>query len=409
MLLAHAGHGNYLGQRSTLTEDGALGFDLRADHEALFMHVAAVGTFAILVGSAVARPDAWPRDVDRTHFLATAVRLANDVAAAAAPIHGLTASTKTRGRAPKPPAARAPSLPHGAVVVENEDVRAELRDTDRRLAVLTAAMEHFVGLVGATPSVTTPPPDGVPLHVFLTYGSALSSLQTVFSTYDQPGGGIISVFAARALLEEAARLHWRYSVQGDDAKARAKQYFDEYRYRQRKAVRTLIAHGISKRDALRLFDLPSNVLTPPGVDEIAKNRAPIPTVAHTLRSLGAGSEQPNWLEVTYALLSQITHATPLGYLHCLRYVDGEWIPNDLSVEVFALTFDAAAIGSAHLIGVMGLMLDDVSSPAQDQLRALRAAALAVHIAARRIHGLDVPHRDLRGPGGVPEPQKSVRT
>lgn len=35
MVLAHAGHGNYLGQRSTLTEDGVVGFDLRADHEAL--------------------------------------------------------------------------------------------------------------------------------------------------------------------------------------------------------------------------------------------------------------------------------------------------------------------------------------------------------------------------------------
>jgi hypothetical protein len=33
MVLAHAGHGNYLGLQSSLTEDGAPGYDLRADHE----------------------------------------------------------------------------------------------------------------------------------------------------------------------------------------------------------------------------------------------------------------------------------------------------------------------------------------------------------------------------------------
>ena len=43
MVLAHAGHGNYLGLQSCLTEDGVAGHDLRADHEALFMQVAAAG------------------------------------------------------------------------------------------------------------------------------------------------------------------------------------------------------------------------------------------------------------------------------------------------------------------------------------------------------------------------------
>lgn len=390
MILAQAGHGNYLGQRSTLTEDGTPGFDLRADHEALFMHAAAVGAFAVLIGTAAAAPDAWPHDIDRTEFLTTAAELATEVAVAATPIHGLAAKSKARSRKPKPPAARVSSLRHGLVVVENEDVGAELLDIEGRLAVLTAATERFVSLVRATPPVTEPPPDGVALHSFLTYGWSLSNLQTVFETYDQPAAGVMSVFAARALLEEAARLHWRYSVKGEDAKARAKQYFDEYRYRERKVVRTLAGQGINKKDALRLFSLPPNVLTPPGVDRIARSRAPIPTVAYMLRSFGAGSAQPDWLEVAYAILSQITHATPLGYLHCLRYIDGEWIPNELSVEMFALTLDAAAIGSAHLLGIVGLVLNDVAPQAQDHLVALKRAAGAVHRAAREIHGLDLP-------------------
>jgi hypothetical protein len=69
MVLAHAGHGNYLGQRSALTADGVPGFDLRADHEALFMHTPAVGVFAVLVGSHAVAPDLWPAHVERVSFL----------------------------------------------------------------------------------------------------------------------------------------------------------------------------------------------------------------------------------------------------------------------------------------------------------------------------------------------------
>jgi hypothetical protein len=86
MVLAHAGHGNYLGLHSSLTDDGAAGHDLRPDHEALFMHVAAVGTTATLLGTTAALPGAWPADVDRDPFLHRAVELATEVAAAALPL-----------------------------------------------------------------------------------------------------------------------------------------------------------------------------------------------------------------------------------------------------------------------------------------------------------------------------------
>lgn len=388
MVLAHAGHGNHLGQRSTLTQDGTPGFDLRADHEALFMHAAAAGAFAVLVGAARSVPDAWPHDIDRTAFLTEAAELANEVGEAAMPVHGLSARAKPGSRKPKETETPPRSLLLSAVMVENSDVHAEPIDIDVRLARLSASAEAFFGVVMATPPVT--PTDGVVLHATLTYGSTLSNLQTVMATYEQPGGQVMSAFAARALLEEAARLNWRYSVQGDEFKDRAKQFFDEYRARQRKTIRILVGNGISRKAALRLFDLPPNVLTPPGVDNIAPSRTPIPSVASMLQDLGAGSEQANWLEATYALLSQITHATSLGHLHCLRYLGGKWIPNHLSVEMFALVLDAAALGSAHLIGIMGLLFNDVSEQAQDHRRALMAAAHGVHIAARQIHGLDLP-------------------
>lgn len=392
MVLAHAGHGNYLGQRSALTEDGSPGFDVRADHEALYMHTAAVGAYCVLVGSVVAALDAWPTDVDRADFLNMANLLTTEVAAAATDIHGLAAKTKLGGRKPKPPMAQLPSHVHGSVIVQNEGVEADYLDIDDRLALTFQLFENYVSIVKESPEITNLPPDGVALHSFLTYGAALSNLTTVHTTYDQPGGSIMSVFAGRALLEEAARLHWRYSVSGEDAiKARAKQYFDEYRHRQRKTIHTLAGHGIKKSVAMKLLEFPSNVLLPPGVDTIAKNRQPIPTVAAMLRSFSEQDEEPRWLEAAYALLSQVTHPTPLGYLHCLRYVDEAWLPNELSSEMLALTLDVASLGSAHCVSITGLMLNDLSPAAKANVARLRAAAHAVHLAARRIHGLDVPN------------------
>lgn len=89
MVLDHAGHGNYLGLQSSLTDDGAPGHDLRADHEALFMQVAAFGVTATLLGTAAAIPELWPSDAQREPFLQTAVDLAADVTTASVAIHRL--------------------------------------------------------------------------------------------------------------------------------------------------------------------------------------------------------------------------------------------------------------------------------------------------------------------------------
>ncbi len=67
--------------------------------------------------------------------------------------------------------------------------------------------------------------------------------------------------------------------------------------------------------------------------------------------------------------------------------------NELSSEMFALALDVTALGSAHLVSTMGLMLNDVSPAAQANVVPLRAGgAVAVHLAARRIHGLDIADR-----------------
>ena len=117
------------------------------------------------------------------------------------------------------------------------------------------------------------------LHEVLTFAGAHSNLQTVISTYDQRGSGVIAVFAARMLLEEAARLAWRYQ-DGNPTKfaARATQYFDEYRQKQKKTINFLSGNGVRLKDAQALFALRANVRTPTVPPSVGKNRDKLPNI-----------------------------------------------------------------------------------------------------------------------------------
>ena len=129
------------------------------------------------------------------------------------------------------------------------------------------------------------------------------------------------------LLEEAARLLWRFSLSDPEKfKARAKQYFDEYRFRRRKAINALIGGGVSQADAQRIFALPGNVRIETPLDEISRGRTPLPTISSMLKEMGAAFDEPGWLDAAYSLLSQITHSTPIGHLHVVRVHEGslEW-------------------------------------------------------------------------------------
>jgi hypothetical protein len=384
MVLDHAGHGNYLGFQSALTEDGAVGHDLRADHEALLMHVAAVGVTLTLLGTAATVPELWPSDVEQGPFLQRAVDLTADVAEAAVVVHRL--------RAPRHPAERARAtgqpqvagLLRAGAVLTPDDLLPDVNTADP----VIAATEAYYQVVRSM--VVDPWDRGHPLlHTILAYGGGHSTLDAVMSTYDQPGSGVIAVFAARMLLEEAARLLWRFSVSDPEKfKARAKQYFDEYRFRRRKAINALINGGVPQADAQRIFALPGNVRIETPLDEIARGRTPLPTISSMLKEMGAASNEPGWLDVAYSLLSQITHSTPIGHLHVVRVHEDSWSGNELSPEMLALALDTACLGSAHLIGISTLLLTEMSSEAFQYRERLLRAAGDVHNAARMVHFLD---------------------
>jgi hypothetical protein len=386
MILAHAGHGNYLGLQSSLTVDGATGHDLRADHEALFMQVGAVGVTATLLGATATLPELWPSDVPQEPFLQKAVDLTEDVAKAAVAIHRLGTTRRTSTPAEKK---RVPRSKH--IILRADAVLAAddlLPDVNPANVLVIAAAESYYDLVRSMP--IKPWDNGEPtLHSMLAFGGAHSNLQTVMSTYDQPGSAVISVFAARMLLEEAARLVWRYSIPDEQGfKARAKQFFDEYRARQKKTISMLTGSGVPKANAERIFAVPGNVRIETPSDDIARCRTPLPTITSMLRAMGASYPEPGWLEVAYSLLSQITHSTAIGHLHVVRVRAGEWSGNELSPEMLGLALDTACLASARLIGISALLLTGGSAEADLYRKKLLREAASVHDAARLVHGLD---------------------
>jgi hypothetical protein len=194
------------------------------------------------------------------------------------------------------------------------------------------------------------------------------------------------------LLEESARLRWRFAVDGEEGfRSRASQYFDEFRSRRRKAINLLTGSGVPRQDAENLFSLPSSVRTATVPSNPARRgRTPIPSIGQMLREMGVafGFAEPGWLEVAYSLLSQVTHSTPIGLLHTIRVRDGQWHGNEVSPEMLALALDVTCIGSAHMIGHSALILTDSSSEAHSYRRHLATKAAAVHRHARQVHGLD---------------------
>jgi hypothetical protein len=384
MVLDHAGHGNYLGFLSTLTEDGAAGHDLRADHEALFMHVAAVGVTLTLLGAAATVPEQWPSDVEQGPFLQRAVALTEDVAEAAVAVHRLRTSRRSVEQARATGQPQESGLLRGSAVLTPEDLLPDVNTADP----VIAAAEAYYTVVRSV--MVNPWERGDPLlHAILAYGGGHSTLDAVMSTCEQPGSEVIAVFAARMLLEEAARLLWRFSLSDPEKfKARAKQYFDEYRFRRRKAINALIGGGVPQADAQRIFALPGNVRIETPLDEISRGRTPLPTISSMLKEMGAAFDEPGWLDAAYSLLSQITHSTPIGHLHVVRVHEGIWSGNTLSPEMLALALDTACLGSAHLIGISTLLLTDMSSEASHYRERLLRAAGDVHDAARMVHFLD---------------------
>jgi hypothetical protein len=386
MILAHAGHGNYLGAQSSLTLDGAPGHDLREDHEALFMQSGAIGVTVTLLCIASSFPEMWPVDVDRQQYLSTAVSLAGHVAAAAVKVHGLAPTKTVNSRGTKRSSRQAKTT-----LIRPTAAKVAASDGLARYPVgpLVEAVEDYAAIVEGIDFSPWGQGDESALPVVMALTAAYSNWQTVFSTFSAPGNAMIAAFAARNLLEESARWNWRYAVTtADEFIVRAKQLGDEYRFRETKTMNALLEDGVDRKLVELILASPSNVVPRIPRNEIAKNRVPIPPVAQMLRLMGADFAEPDWLEVGYSLLSQVVHSTPLGLLHSVGYDKVAWTQGQLSQEMLGLSLDVACLGSATLIGLSSMALSDLNPAASAYRGRLLASAGRVHNAARLIHGLD---------------------
>ncbi|MFF6835913.1 hypothetical protein ACFY84_29375 [Streptomyces sp. NPDC012438] len=381
MVLGHAGHGNLLGLQSSVAAGGVPGHDLRADHEALFMHVAAVGVTVTLLGVCAAVPECWPPEVEQGGFLGTLIQLTEDVVAAASAIHGLgdpkpvAAPPKIRAKQPK-------RRLRPEALVAHDDL---LPDIAHAGLVVTAIREYddFV-----SSWITDPWAHGDPkLASVLAYAGAHSTFSTVMSTFEDHAA-VASVFAARMLLEEAARFTWLVQDPEDEEAfvQRSTRYFDEFRARKKKTIALFASNGVALAAATRLFRLPDSVIE--GPESISKCRRQLPSIDEMLLLMGAPYPEPGWLPVAYSLLSQVTHSTPIGLVHMARYRDGTLSAHDISPEMLALALDVACLGSARLLGMSSLMLTQGSDEARQYALGLEERALAVHDKARLVHWLD---------------------
>jgi len=384
-VLAHAGHGNFLGLQSAVSEDGVPGHDLRADHEALFMHVASAGAVATLLGTVAALPNMWPDDVEQEPFLDEAVRLAGVVAASARPVHKLSTTKNFIGAVKVAEPVRATGFIDPRVVVASEDWWPDTNSIDK----VAEKAEAYWDLARSF-RVDMWAHGNPSLHEALNFAGAHSNLSVVLSTYDRPGSEVIAVFAARMLLEESARLRWRFASADEDVfKARATQYFDEMRARSAKAVALLAGNGVLRADAEAILALPKNGIYIANPNQtITKNREPIPTITSMLRDYGRGFPEERWFEVAYSFLSQTVHATPVGYLHGIRHTDDGWDAYNMSPEMLGLALDVACWASAHMISHSGVIFSNISAESLAFKDKLTEAAYRVHEAARLVHGLD---------------------
>jgi hypothetical protein len=272
---------------------------------------------------------------------------------------------------------------HAGAILRASQLLPDVND----VAAVALAAEEYIKLARSFPVDMWQNGDPA-LHQVLTFAGAHSNLQAVMSTFDQQGSEVIAVFAARMLLEEAARHTWRYQ-DGDPAIfiARATQYFDEYRQKEKKTIGLLAGNGVPLKDAQALFALPAIVKTPV-VPTITKNREKLPSITAMLADLGKPYPEPGWLQVAYSLLSQITHATPIGLMHTIRWRGETWNANDMSPEMLGLALDVACLSSAVLVGASTVIFTDGHRSAFDFWGALTASALKVHQAGRMVHGLD---------------------
>jgi hypothetical protein len=279
------------------------------------------------------------------------VDAAIDVCDSAARVHGLGVPTRP---SPIRVIRGAPPGREGTVRVA-VDV-PEPADVVAIDAIRSAGYQMFDTVYEAAPAISVVHPvSRLRCVVLPLYASTMWAFRTVAHTTNVT---TIAAFAARQLVEEAARWDWALAVQlSEDENARRGDGLKlDMKRSRRRILRAADSAGRSNQ-SVRAFVEPNGFDV---LDLISGSAGGEPVPVSPTDALLAirtrGGETSSWLVTAYSVLSQITHQTPLGVIHAIRSDGTDAAAGPLSGPMEALAIDTACTAAARLLWCLGPIL-----------------------------------------------------
>ena len=369
-----------------------LGGRLLGEVHALVAQVAAQSFAAVCLASSGLHPGPLLGSTNSALPLDPILDATIDVCDSAATIHGLGVPTRP---APIRVLRGAPPGREGTVrLAIARPTRSEREAVD---VIRSAGCRMFDAVYEAAPAITVVHPvSRLRCVVLPLYASTMWAFRTIAHEKNVTA---VAAFAARQLVEEAARWDWSLDTQlsEDEKVRRANGLMLDMKRSRRRVLRAATSAGLTER-SVRAF------VEPNGFDVLdlvsgSGDGEPVPmSPAASLTSIKTrGSEASGWLVTAYSVLSQVTHQTPLGVMHAFESDGTNASAGLLTGPIEALAIDTACTASARLLWCIGPLLmgglrgrDGVmfDAPAYHAWREESAALAAeVHRLAAPVHGI----------------------
>jgi hypothetical protein len=264
-------------------------------------------------------------------------------------------------------------------------------------AIRSAGYRMFDAVYEAAPAINVVHPvSRLRCVVLPLYASTMWAFRTVAHETNVTA---VAAFAARQLVEEAARWDWSVDAQlsQDEKVRRANGLLLDMKRSRRRILRSASSAGVTST-SVRAF------IEPNGIDVLdlvsgsdGGEAVPMSPTAALSSIRTRGRETSGWLVTAYSVLSQVTHQTPLGMMHAFESDGTNAAAGPLSGPMEALAIDTACTATARLLWCIGpLLLGGLrrrdgaifDPPAYYAWREESAALAAeVHRLAAPVHGI----------------------
>lgn len=219
----------------------------------------------------------------------------------------------------------------------------------RNLESLMHAKSRMFELINEAPDPFAGGKAEINLVWALPYLSARDLLLRTLTAVDGDDSPFMAPTSARILFEQGGQFSWMVKEpEIDSVQSIYEATMDDAANRKKRIVSALRKQCVAP-EAIE------SLMYPLGRAEYAvdKRRTPanlkLPAIANVATQLGRmrlGHFEPDWGPLTYQLLTQVAHATPLGLLHAFSNADPDTAHARLSPEMTALAIDTACIGAA---------------------------------------------------------------